>query len=138
MSKFNVTRPRKLSRVMMGVVSLFVLTIGFSFGPGAGIASATAHCASGEYVCLYDDANFGGSVLRMSLPGPSSCRNIPYAWADNMATSLANAGTHEIYLYENTGCSGALVWMGPASEISDLSGYPALNNRISSVKRIDF
>lgn len=117
----------------LAVVALAV--VGLNVGFMQSRASADTYCETG-YVCLYDGANYTGSVLRMSPPGPASCRDVPYAWADNMADSFWNATNVDIYVYNAYSCGGAAMTI-----VSPHSGVPNFysdSNKLSSIRRVDF
>lgn len=90
-------------------------------------AQNLASCPSGR-VCLYENIGFGGAVWTYA----SSQRPLP-ADVDNRASSVSNATSAVLRLYEGSSFNGANICLNPGASIDNLVNL-GLNDAVSSIQ----
>jgi hypothetical protein len=118
------TGPKKV----MTAAATLLFSLAFLLAPQA--AAANPYCPS-MYICLYDGISYDGSVQSMPAQ-PYGCHNVPYAWANNMATSVKNRSNYGVYMYDGANCTGDYIYIPSNYDYYDLWHYD-FDNRISSI-----
>jgi len=77
--------------------------------------AAFSDCSSTEgWVCIWQDINYSGNIMRIWQPTPNSCYTFPSVWWDKMS-SFYNFTGHSLtfYSWQNCGLSNHMLDVGP-------------------------
>ncbi|MFE0153041.1 peptidase inhibitor family I36 protein [Nonomuraea sp. NPDC059007] len=95
-------------------------------------ADAAGRCANNR-LCLYEHDDFRGLALRIIMPSPGVCGNLPPEYR-NMASSQQNEYNRTIKFYAKTNCSGSSGYKALAeSEDKDLTNN-GFDNKTDSLR----
>jgi hypothetical protein len=96
----------KIKQSLLAGLASLVAVLGLSVGM-ATPASAAPGCFSGR-LCLWDGANYSGSVISLTLPGPGGCVTLPTSpYWKNIASSFFNNSARGLIFYDGDGCTGS-------------------------------
>lgn len=110
-----------------------VLTSAVLIAPGIVVAPATGFNCNTGMLCLYNDANYGGTVTAYSNPA-LGCHSLVGTPADNQVSSIHNYTTHDDTMDVSTNCnnfSGFVDHAGQSFQTLSGSGY---NDLLSSYR----